>query len=100
MTARTPGPWECECGGWPLIINAGAISNGVMETVATIPLPEGSTGDDATGAEAEANGRLIAAAPDMLAALEAISAMYPHNGIRDGGPGGIARLAIAKAVQP
>jgi hypothetical protein len=51
--------------------------------------------------EAEANARLIAAAPDLLEALEAMYEMFNGNGITPNDDDAIisARAAIAKATQ-
>lgn len=61
---------------WPLILNPAnpnpADDIADHRVVALIPLPEGSDGMDAAGQEAVANARLFLAAPDLLAACEAL----------------------------
>ena len=54
-TKHTPGPWHCSCGGGDVIGNS--------RVVATMAWCSGF------GPEDEANASLVAAAPDMLAAL-------------------------------
>lgn len=72
---HTPGPWHLDCEDWPLVVNCPeedqdeAAKNGHPWYIAEIRLPEGSTGVDAMGDQAAANALLIAAAPDLLAAL-------------------------------
>ena len=91
--SHTPGPWSavsCRVGWYIASAPDGAI---VVDT------------GDAEGRygpiESEANARLIAAAPELLAALQAIAegCSFPEDdvqrAIRDR-----ARAAIAKATQP
>ena len=66
-TQHTPGPWETSRDAVP----AGHVQITVYEFV---------SGDRvATVFQNEANARLIAAAPDLLAALEAMLAAYAFN---------------------
>ena len=97
-TKHTPGPWHYEHigqDGW-------GISSNNLEGIAIVPHSLNMTHD-------EANARLIAAAPDLLQALEAIA---PILSIDDGDVYEItykradlrplsimARAAIAKATQ-
>lgn len=93
-TTHTPGPWNVDCGA---IAMAGEI------VCSTIPAPE-----SASVAERRANARLIAAAPDMLAALKAaLEALDASQPIHSRYPEPIARhreatkaaiAAIAKAT--
>lgn len=55
MTAHTPGPWlaECKCGDWLVVSEA---------DTSAIAYPNYPRGD-----QVEANVRLIAAAPELLA---------------------------------
>lgn len=103
MSARhTPGPWfieetpESDSGSF-LIISDGAPEWIVAETARGIP-----------GNPDEANARLIAAAPDLLAALKAAvdCGMVPTSSVSDGGAAkyvhqvavaDMIRAAIAKA---
>lgn len=107
----TPGPWSvphfarpdvnCECGY--------VLTDHLMGAVCTVHASgDGDDwakhGDNPKFAEACANAHLIAAAPDMLAALQAVvgAGQYPESY-----QGGIeplfvkiVRAAIAKATQP
>lgn len=65
MSAYTPGPWEANRHGDHWQIDA------AMDAVATTHF--------CYAQEREANARLIAAAPDMLAALKAALAIAPVN---------------------
>ncbi len=84
-TKHTPGPWEVELGtanrDWHII--------------------KRGTAWNATSAERDANARLIAAAPDLLAALALILADYSaaYGGDEKDEPKAMkaARAAIAKA---
>jgi hypothetical protein len=73
MTANakhTPGPWECDTLGWPLLISAPPTQFGEDGSlVASVDLPSGSEGDDASGLRALANARLIHLAPEMAEML-------------------------------
>ncbi len=85
-TQPTPGPWKVH--GY----HVRAVGRGILDCC----IVDRAEGNDAE--EAAANARLIAAAPDLLAALERIekgfdgSGEYTVNGLR-----GIARAALAKA---
>lgn len=59
-TAHTPGPWQCE----PF--------SRYDKSIIILPPGVSVDYDDVDRAEAEANARLIAAAPEMLDALEKI----------------------------
>lgn len=76
MSAHTPGPWsvphfaedgKCKCGYVLCESYMGAIA-----TVHHSPTRSIEDGDNPPLDEAKANAHLIAAAPDMLAALEGI----------------------------
>lgn len=69
MIARhTAGPWRLE--GCDVLA---PLQDG--ETVAAVMvLPRGDAWDDATVARTEADARLVAAAPELLAALQAVLA--------------------------
>lgn len=60
-TTHTPGPWHVEGN---TVVSTAAIRVAVIDT----PRIHAAVTDE----DSEANGRLIAAAPDLLAALEAI----------------------------
>ena len=80
MTQHTPGPWK----------TTGAnITDANRNHVATVT--DGGTTDG------EANARLIAAAPELLAALKDIAETQWANGVPSSGALREARAAIAKA---
>lgn len=82
----TPGPWR--------IADSSEIHSESGQPVCSIAHEENSNLDSQT---ANANARLIAAAPDLLASLELIEKMFP-----EGAPGAsasnVARAAIVKAT--
>ena len=98
---HTPGPWEYSrmrlppkekdrrCG---FVVNGPDVSDDLPVRVCDLRCPVGVDGFS----EGEANARLIAAAPDLLAALQYIAGWQPENWnpetARD-----MARAAIAKA---
>lgn len=84
MFRPTPGPWQCE--------PATLIGNGGFHV--TVPFDGTDTLSLAFvgGDNAEANARLIAAAPDLLSALEHIANSC------EGRAAEVARAAIAKAT--
>ena len=88
---HTPGPWEAgHYNGTPTIFDSRG--NG------TIPL---ATVHDVTTGDPEANARLIAAAPDLLAACEALAQWADKEcmpvGETNDGPWDQLDAAIAKA---
>ena len=89
-TKHTPGPWRTDAhNGFPLDIE----DPGEYMIAKATPC-----------AKAEANARLIAAAPDLLAALESIASMYDYEAAcgdlasRLYEATCLARAAIAKAT--
>lgn len=84
--SHTPGPWH---------VHGGEIGPSPDETIAVVCALSGNDGD----MEEEANARLIAAAPDLLAALEAVVTTGGWDNLDTGGRGthGAALAAIAKA---
>ena len=101
MTKHYPGPWEAHKMNDP-INPAYAILGGIggAVTLATIPRWAESYAE-----HSEANARLIAAAPELLAALKEIADRGPIDGygsasalmLRLVGTQSIARAVIAKA---
>jgi hypothetical protein len=90
-TQHTPGPWRTvlnnqDYEAFPLLIYAGA------EFIAQV-----ATDREDTESRTDDNALLIAAAPDLLAALRSIALSYPKT---DEGETltAIARTAIAKAT--
>lgn len=93
MAKHTPGPWnvkkpnDVNINFW-IEVRGGGYKSLICET--TNCLGHGGT--------SEANARLIAAAPDLLAALKMISCAYLGAVVwRDGAFLEVARAAIAKA---
>jgi hypothetical protein len=100
MSGHTPGPWATEYmkssrGGYAQQIFD---ANGVL--VATAAWYPVRVSESTTATNREANARLIAAAPDLLEALEAMYEMFNGNGITPDDDAAIiaARSAIAKAT--
>ncbi|MEN6665525.1 MAG: hypothetical protein ABFD85_16170 [Phycisphaerae bacterium] len=86
MSGHTPGPWvykgfvvDSDFSGWRVYLPTKY--RRVIDVEGT------------SAAEADANARLIAAAPDLLAALKAVVAFTGAHG----GPYADARAAITKA---
>lgn len=87
MNAHTPGPWRASAGTGYVAIMAGPTIDRQLAITMTCN-PEGC-----------ANARLIAAAPDLLAALERLEAgvrLWISRGVSDEDMAA-ARAAIAKA---
>jgi hypothetical protein len=74
--AHTKGPWGFAWGGGHALI----IPSDGGATIAGVPYS-----DDHEIPKAEANARLIAAAPDLLEALNAILPFIPKTSASDGG---------------
>ncbi|KRU69629.1 hypothetical protein AN449_02525 [Pseudomonas aeruginosa] len=89
MSKHTPGPW-CQ-DKWGSLMTEGG-QDVLLRGITTI-----SAGSDERIAEAEANTRLISAAPDLLEALQVciqqITALCSADDVPDQ-----ARAAIAKAT--
>lgn len=87
-TKHTHGPWIAT--GWEnIIVNS---AQGVTLCLA----PQGAEGE--TLKTIQANARLIAAAPDLLAALELIAPIYAHIDPRDNSPFGVTGRAVNAAI--
>ena len=86
MSDFTPTPWRI-----------GAIEGGMVAI-------DGANGEEVTGFVFQEDGRLIAAAPDLLEALQDVDALWMHHSIAHG-DGKISPLhekviaAIAKATR-
>jgi hypothetical protein len=80
MTAHTPGPWKI-----------GAYESGQMAV-------DGANGEEVTGFIEPEDARLIAAAPELLEALDKIACFAPGNGDVCEIIAKVARAAIAKAT--
>lgn len=72
---HTPGPWSWDGSDWPFVIN-----DAQDRVIAVIPDPYDQIDPTlrVTEQAAEANARLIAAAPELLALVE--SCAYCHDG--------------------
>lgn len=95
MTLHTPGPWHTSTTHSGAAVDIGA-ANGANVTLVSGPTENGAD-------EFRANARLIAAAPDLLAALEFIVSPQPYSATqewRDNVKKGreMALAAIAKAT--
>ena len=114
MSKHTPGPWVVfinDAGdahtGWPISIHPK--DNNEKSIVRTGGMYPYEWDEYTSQAEAVANARLIAAAPDLLEALQEISAfmqghelwvdgMIRYPGDKEITPSEIARAAIKKAI--
>ena len=89
---HTPGPWYIDCQNESAAIGYRAIVDNEGYTICN-PSPMG-----------QADARLIAAAPDLLAALENMVSHFPHWAAQidmkqiDRDAVGMARAAIAKST--
>lgn len=71
---HTPGPWFTHREGFSTIYVEARICGGLLQEIAACgPTAEGS-------AQQEANARLIAAAPELLGALQALDEAYCRAG--------------------
>lgn len=98
MTKHTPGPWAVEDPmGFELsIVEAGKPPH-EWRFIASCALPKGDDDQDFTAREVHANAKLVAAAPEMLEALQAAERWL--DGWASAEPYiGVIRRAIAKAL--
>jgi hypothetical protein len=97
QTQHTPGPWRVESAGSESLISSGHWAG--LATVVTHMREPDAAGRDRfiPTDEGEANARLIAAAPELLAALEAIAAIPCCHDSMPECPRELAKAAIAKA---
>lgn len=98
MSGHTLGPWRADIthaasGDFALIIGPRTTRAGRLQAVAEIAT---SAADEFTR-EDEANARLIAAAPDLLAALQAVRCCC-HLDTEPCGACALRRAALAKAT--
>jgi hypothetical protein len=96
---HTPGPWYCHDDGF--VYSEATDANGTPYRICDPHCDEGPDPD-----EREANARLIAASPDLLAALKEMYALYADHAQYDDSEEqhevkaiGQAREAIAKATE-
>lgn len=87
MSKHTPGPWKVDAMG-----NVWSADTKVCE-MSEHPVMASGCYREKTDDEHRANARLIAAAPDLLAALERIADETAATWVCD-----VARAAIAKAT--
>ena len=94
----TPGPWVV-VGNLTKYVEARLVGGLIQEVAACGP----TMADEGYGQQQEANARLIAAAPDLLEALQDVDALWMHHSVAHG-DGKIGPLhekviaAIAKAT--
>jgi hypothetical protein len=98
-SSHTPAPWLAATAissvvGLPVVASKGRLICNVNH--AHDPMHGKVAGDDAFNREALANARLIAAAPDLLAALDALLGAQP-NYMAKSEEVAAARAALAKA---
>lgn len=99
--AHTPGPWsyrwETEARDWAIVTDA---NGSIVANVNTETGPDASSAPATRQMPAEANARLIAAAPDLLEALTSSLELLEHHYPKPARNGQIARAraAIAKAT--
>ena len=103
MSAKhTPGPWEVNRWNWPMEMSGRfhRVLNHERFPTAFIPAWSEPDPGEVDGSEgAQANARLIASAPDLLAALQSVLAnSLDSQGLADAHKQ--ARAAIAKATNP
>ena len=89
-TKHTPGPWEVD--GFSVMAGVGAEYGDLAYATAGDGHADPDCHLNRPDAERLANATLIAAAPDLLAALEEIAEITQHTASRE-----IALAAIAKA---
>ena len=98
MSKHTPGPWVV-VGRLTKYVEARLVGRLIQEVAACGP----TMADEGYGQQQEANARLIAAAPDLLEALQDVDALWMHHSVAHG-DGKIGPLhekviaAIAKAT--
>ena len=98
MSNHTPGPWVV-VGRLTKYVEARLVGRLIQEVAACGP----TMADEGYGQQQEANARLIAAAPDLLEALQDVDALWMHHSVAHG-DGKIGPLhekviaAIAKAT--
>lgn len=102
--SHTPGPWNAVKWEYPTRETGRKVEHVVVSPALLVAtLNHGDEGDDVvdfvqTYEEGAANARLIAAAPDLLAALEACASRWDKDDEEDApGLGEQIRAAIAKA---
>ena len=93
-TTHTPGPWAAEYSSYGEEIWFGGEGCGMW----TIDPPSVYMSGEEGGATAAANARLIAAAPDLLAACKALLRQCECSGAPDSPDMAKARATIAKAT--
>lgn len=102
-TPHTPGPWHCVSIGTSHLIAQASDEDFRFAIAKVFEQTYHPSGIESNRDEARANARLIAAAPELLAALREMLAeldgrIAPHGYIyRDTGGMILARAAIAKA---
>ena len=97
-TQHTPGPWtiHADTDGWPLVMSGG-VAGRIVANVNPQSCPDESSAPAFVAMPCEANARLIAAAPELLEALEASLALIDLVIPFEGEVTRTARAAIAKA---
>ena len=97
-TKHTPGPWVLFKSRKIIQVDIGYEANGTRPCVIGWP---GFDSNDLPFAQNEANARLIAAAPDLLEALQELLVLYRHDTALQNGDNVVtvkAHNAIARAT--
>ena len=102
-TQHTPGPWtiHADTDGWPLVMSGG-VAGRIVANVNPQSCPDESSAPEFVEMPCEANARLIAAAPELLDALQWLVDLMPDPEL-DSDPVQReqvikAKVAIAKAT--
>lgn len=105
MASHTPGPWEYHPApyGWDVWANTPEKFRQWIAPVTRLASPHKAIFDGSIEVDGEtcaANARLIAAAPDMLAALRSAERVLTDHGYREwiGGSLDNIRAALSKAT--
>ena len=98
-TQHTPAPWtiHADTDGWPLVMSGG-VAGRIVANVNPQSCPDESSAPAFVAMPCEANARLIAAAPELLEALEASLALIELGIPFEGAITRKIRAAIAKAT--
>lgn len=95
---HTPGPWYCTGSSLSGTVFGGPEHRLIVPHCQTCPACGAVAPAEWNGAEDMANRRLIAAAPDMLAALQGMVARFTEEPGTYTPEGSAARAAIARAT--
>ena len=84
MSKHTPGPWVADFEAYPIMVRSKTETWPLLDELGN---QEGESGAFVCNAgDNKANARLIAAAPELLEALEFIECVYRKNIVKEGEP--------------